>query len=335
MHTLNKFLLAALMMLTIGWVAPVSADTISFDPDGGGALAARDIDSLDWAPGNAVGVGVTAASPQDTTFQLFYQANLAVALDSNGQVAYVNNTGAAGTQDAFTLVLGFQETISSTTFNPGTNTGNLQFAFAPGGANFFQIYANDVIGSNLSGACFVCGTLVMSGSILPDGFVSNFSALATPPTTPLDGAGGSNNYPGVTTIAGTGSVTLTGSVASYDTAYFNGLGNSTIVFAFANANTNLPFLQADPSACFFATTSTGGLNPACGGTGGQTGVAPFVGVGQVDPVNGVSGPNIMFQADGNASFTTAAIPEPSALLLLGMGLLGSAAARKRQKNQKK
>ena len=33
-----------------------------------------------------------------------------------------------------------------------------------------------------------------------------------------------------------------------------------------------------------------------------TGVAPFVGVGSVGALNGISGPNIMFQADGNASF---------------------------------
>lgn len=335
MQKLRTFFLAALVMLIVGWAAPASADTIIFDPDGGGALAPREIDSLDWTPGNAIGIGVRATDPAGTTFQLFYQANLGSALNSDGEIVYVNNTGAAGTEDSFTLVLGFQETISTTTFDPNTNTGNLTFAFDSGGANFFQIYANTVPGSNLSGACFVCGTLVMSGSIIPDGFVSNFSALATAPTTPLDQAGATNNYPTVTTIAGTGSVSLTGAVEFYNTSYFSGIGGSTIEFAFANANTNLPFLQADPSACFFATTSTGGISPTCTGTGGQTGVAPFVGVGSVDPVNGISGPNIMFQADGNASFdTNQQVPEPVTLLLLGIGLLGSAATHNRQKAKK-
>jgi hypothetical protein len=335
MQKFNKFLLAAMVMLTIGWTAPASADTILFDGDGGGAIPFQQIDNLDWAPGNAVGIDVVASDLPGTTFQLFYQANLQAATDSNGNIIYVNNSGAAGTGDSFTLVLGFQETISTSTFDANTNTGNLTFAFTPGGANFFQIYANTVPGSNLSGSCFVCGTLVMSGSILPDGFVSNFSAIAAGSGGNLDQAGGTDNYPGVDTITGTGSVTLTGGIASYDTSYFQGLGGSTITFAFANANTNLPFFQIDPSACFFSTTTTGGgVSPTCNGTGGSTGVAPFIGVGSVGALNGVTGPNIMFQADGNASFITAAVPEPAALMLLGIGLLGSAAVRRQRKAKK-
>jgi hypothetical protein len=333
MQKLNKFLVVAMVALATVWAAPAAADTINFDGTGGGDSFVQ-IDSLDWSPGNAIGVGAVASDLPGTTFQLFYQANLGAALDSNGNFVYVNNSG-GGPTDSFTLVLGFQETISTSTFDPNTNTGNLTFAFTPGGANFFQIYANDMPGSNLSGSCFVCGSLVMSGSIIPDGFVSNFSAIATGSGGNLDQAGGQDNYAGVDTIAGTGSVTLTGAVNSYDTNFFQGLGGSTIVFAFANANTNLPFLQIDPSACFFSSSTTGGgVNPTCNGTGGATGVAPFVGVGSVGAFNGVTGPNTMFQADGNASFDTVVVPEPAGLVLLGIGLLGTAAVRRQRKAKK-
>jgi hypothetical protein len=337
MQKLNVLFLAAIVMLTIGWAAPAAADTILFDGDGtGGNVGFQQIDLLDWSPGNAIAVGATAGDPVNTTFQLYYQANLVAALDSNSQIVYANNSAGAG-NDAFTLVLGFQETIASSTFNPVTNTGDLTFAFAAGGNNFFQIYANTTPGNNLSGACFVCGSLVMSGSILPNNFVSNFSGLVGNAGN-LDQAGSNapptDDYAGVDTIGGTGSVTLTGGINFFDTNYFMGLGGSTITFAFANANTNLPFLQIEPSACFFATTSTGGLNPTCSGTGGSTGVAPFVGVGSVGALNAVSGPNTMFQADGNASFATQQVPEPAGLVLLGIGLLGTAAVRRQRKAKK-
>jgi hypothetical protein len=35
-------------------------------------------------------------------------------------------------------------------------------------------------------------------------------------------------------------------------------------------------------------------------------------------VNGSSGPNFIFQADGNQSFST--VPEPASLALIGLGL---------------
>jgi hypothetical protein len=81
--------------------------------------------------------------------------------------------------------------------------------------------------------------------------------------------------------------------------------SSTITISFFNNSQVDPFRQVDPSQCFNTDTSV------CGGGGG------IISVGTLGAVNGATGPNIIFQADGNQSFT---VPEPASLALIGLGL---------------
>jgi hypothetical protein len=334
---LKKCLLpACALAMSLGWALPAAAaDTVLFDSDGGGDSFIQ-ITSLDWNAGNAYAEGVSASSPAGTTFQLYYQANLSVA--NNGSTPVFSSVGCGGADaNCISLVIGFQEQILTNTFDPVNNTGTITFGFVSGGDNFFAMYANNTLGDNLSGACFVCGTQIMSGSILGSNYSSNFSGLTSPTTVQaLDQAAPTNNYLGIQTIVGSGSVHLEASVGTYDTNYFQGLGGSIINFAFGDTNTNLPFTAADPSACFFATTSTGGLTPICGGTG-VFGVSPFIGVGSVGAINGVSTSNLMFQADATNSFQTtpAAVPEPATLTLVGLGLIGATRMRRKANKGKK
>lgn len=315
-------ILTAGLALALTWTTSASAAVISFDPDGAGPLGPVLIDSLDPSQGNGISLGLNASSLPGEQSVFLYQANLSAGKLGDGNVF----SGGVGGASNFTFVAAVQEqllTVSGQTFTFGLGSG----------VNLFQIYADDPgdtgVGDSLSGQNFAgVGTttvgkiLVAQGTFMNNGTFAGSFTVNDPTQVQFDQFG-ANDYSGVTTATGTGSFQGQIDLTFLNPAYFTSSDALTLFFK-ANGSLVTPFTTVNPSACFYFYN-----DPDTGECAGGVGT---LGVGSVGTQNGLNGTNTMLLTDANLAFDQAVseVPEPATLTLMGIGLLGSAAMRRRQ-----
>lgn len=296
---LSTKVLAVTAMLGLA-ATSVQADTVGVSGVTGSVAA------LDWNPGNALakgGIPLVTGTP----FTLYYQASLGNFLGTNG-LPILANSGLNSSYEV-TLIGAFGE--KPTVFGLGGTSST--FALDPLTPNFFKMYVSAVNSNNLAGTGFNDGSLVMAGHVTSA--FGSFSVNTTDPlgpVSPLDQFG-TNDWAGTSSVSGAGGTSAKVQVDAYnqDLAFFSTPPSTFLVDMLFNTSNILPFIQVDPSRLF--TNAAGAA------------FAPTVGA-----INGITGPDMLFQADANSS--PVVTPEPSTMALLGAGLFGlSVFARRRSK----
>jgi hypothetical protein len=304
--------LAATAMLGLAATA-AQADTMTINGVSG-------VGALDWNVGNALSVSNTnvLATVNGTPSTLYYQAALGSLNDAFG--APITGTGLNSTFD-ITVVAAFGEKAS----NVGIGSANYVFD-SSNTTNYFKVYLNNAITpanapNPLLGTGYTSGILIMSG-VITDSF-GNFSdklnstgtALATPVN--LLSAGEANTDPaakaywnGVKSVTGGGHTQ-----ADVDVTYLNPLYASVPVGTIQlnlnyDGSNDVPYTTVAPSEFF----NGGTINTKAG----------------IGAINGVSGNDFVFQADGSSAVTIVT-PEPSTMVLLGAGLFGLSVFARRRK----
>jgi len=315
-----KKLISIAVLAALGAVSQAQASvTVNINPDAGGADPVLNIGALDWTVGNALSVAdagqsVAAGGAFATqNFTTYAMAKLATMNDGLGNPVFLPSAY------EWTFVAGFREQFTTVTGPGGAGTSAFNIlGGAAGASNFFEIWYDPAKnGDALTGKGFQDGLRILSGHFVggSGAFTADAGLTGGANIENLDQFG-ADNYAGKKSLTGNGSSTGDIVVDSFNSAFFlSAPAALTINFT---SQQKLAFHQTNPSGCFWTGVAY------MGGAGNVAeGCADTIGA-----INGLSGPNLILQADASSNFD-GRVPEPGSLALLGLGFAAFGALRRK------
>jgi len=283
-----------LAVLASTWALPVKAETITFNPTGGGtgAGAVSGISGFTYGSSSVLAFGLPTPSV-GATFPIYYESVLFGTQGTGVNVSSTHEINGSGNE--FTVIAGFSERITNISPGPG-GSQTLTFAPVTSAPSFFQMFANAPGSANSStgdGSGFASGKLVLAGTLSPTSFNGAFTTVGQ--TGAFNNSGLNTTNPTPNTVIGGGGTALTFNVTFQDAGYFP---TAIAALPFTTTNT-LAFDAVAPLTGFYS--KTGITSPdLVQGVNFNTGT-----------VNAVNGQSLMFQTVANNAFL---VPEPSSIV---------------------